>query len=214
MTVDRVCPAAYIRAVRGDDEDLARQRAAVAAGSRQRGWPPPAVYTEDDPDLADGPGPALARLAAAVEAGRHDALLITDPGAVTGAATYLIGLLHRCARNGVVVGFLVPPAPGASPATATAPAGQGEAAGPLAVSDWGVLAHARVEALSGLFPDWRIWLDERGWHARRRQTPYMQVSSEGAPAYSVHAGSPTDLAAQLCWQQAADRHAPGGCAAR
>ncbi len=169
MTVDRVCPAGYIRAVRGDDEDLAWQREAIAAGARQRGWPPPAVYTEDDPDLAGGPGPALARLVAAVEAGRHDALLITDPGAITGTATYLIG---------------------------------------------GLLARARLEALSGLFPGWRIWLDERGWHARRRHTPYMQVSSEGAPAYCVHADSPADLAAQLCWQQAADRHAPDGCAAR
>jgi hypothetical protein len=77
-----------------------------------------------------------------------------------------------------------------------------------------VLARARVEALSGLFPDWRIWLDERGWHARRRGTPYMQFGRDGAPAYYLHADNPADLAAQLCWQQAADRHAPGGCAAR
>ena len=40
---DRTCPAACIRAVRGDDEGLARHREAVEAGSRQRGWPPPAV---------------------------------------------------------------------------------------------------------------------------------------------------------------------------
>src|SRR6266705_2962438 len=49
--------------------------------------------------------PALARLEGAIEAGRHDALLITDPGAVNGTATHLMGLLFRCTRNGVVVGF-------------------------------------------------------------------------------------------------------------
>jgi hypothetical protein len=68
--------------------------------------------------------------------------------------------------------------------------------------------------LSGLFPDWRIWMDNRGWHARRRQSPYLQISRSGAPAYCVRADSPADLAAQLCWQQAADRHAPDGCPAR
>jgi hypothetical protein len=44
---------------------------------------PPQVYAEP-PGLADGYGPALARLETAIEDGRHDALLITDPGAVTG----------------------------------------------------------------------------------------------------------------------------------
>jgi hypothetical protein len=76
---------------------------------------------------------------------------------------------------------------------------------------WGVLARARIEALSALFPAWRIWLDRAGWHARRRDAMYLQIRQEGAPAFSVHADSPTDLAAQLCWQQAADRHAPDGC---
>jgi hypothetical protein len=76
-----------------------------------------------------------------------------------------------------------------------------------------VLARARLEALSGLFPGWRIWLDQHGWHARRRQSPYLQVSNQGAPAYYVHGRTPTSLAAQLCWQQAADEHAPEGCSA-
>jgi hypothetical protein len=212
--MDRARPAAYIRATRGDDGDLARQRAAIADGARQRGWPPPTVYAEEGLDLAGEHAPALARLQAAIEAGRHDALLITDPGAVTGTATHLMGLLFRCTRNGVVVGFLLPPALADSPATATPPAAQDEVPALLAPDDWGVLARARLEALSGLFPDWRIWLDQRGWHARRRPTPYPPVSHAGAPACSVHAGTPTGLAAQLCWQQAADRHAPGGCSAR
>jgi hypothetical protein len=198
VTMDRVRPAAYIRAAPGDDADLARQHEAVAEGARQRGWPPPAVYAGDDPDLAD----------------RHAPLLITDPGAVTGTATHLMGLLLRCTRNGVVVGFLLPPAPADTRPLAPRSAAQDEAPFPLAREAWGVLARARLEALSGLFPDWRIWLDQHGWHARRRQTPYMQASHEGTPAYSVHAASPADLAAQLCWQQAADRHAPDGCATR
>jgi hypothetical protein len=33
------------------------------------------------------------------------------------------------------------------------------------------------------------------------------------PVYSVHDDSPVGLAAQLCWQQAATRHAPDGCPA-
>lgn len=209
--MDRARPAAYIRATRGD-ADLSRQRAAVANGARQRGWPPPSVYAEDG-DLAGEQAPALARLQAAIEAGRHDALLITDPGAVTGTAMHLMGLLLRCTRNGVVVGFLLPPALADSPATATPPAAHDDAPARPAPESWSVLARARLEALSGLFPDWRIWLDQRGWHARRRQSPYTQVSQAGAPSYSVHADTPTGIAAQLCWQQAADQHAPDGCPA-
>jgi hypothetical protein len=71
-----------------------------------------------------------------------------------------------------------------------------------------VLARARLEALSGLFPHWRIWLDQAGWHARRRQAAYLQACTGGTPVYSVHAATPAALAAQLCWQQAADQHPP------
>lgn len=108
LTQDRVRPAGYVRA--GGAGDLARQRGAIVAGARQRGWPAPVVYVEADADLAAGRAPELERLQAAIESGRHDALLITDPGAVTGTATHLMGLLLRCTRNGVVVGFLLPPA--------------------------------------------------------------------------------------------------------
>jgi hypothetical protein len=37
-----------------------------------------------------------------------------------------------------------------------------------------VLARARAEALSELFPAWRIWLDQACWHARRRDVRYLQ----------------------------------------
>src|SRR5262249_51175768 len=99
VTQDRVRPAGYIRAPRGGG-DLGRQREAIADGARQRGWPTPTVYLDSAADLAGGRAPALARLEAAIEAGRHDALLITDPGAVTGIARHLMGLLQRCTRNG------------------------------------------------------------------------------------------------------------------
>ena len=215
MMAERACPAAYIRGGQNGDAALARQRDAVAEGSRQRGWPPPVVYAEDDADLADGRAPELARLAAAIEAGRHDALLITEPGAVFGTAGHLMGLLARCTRNGVTVGFLLPAAPAGSPVMQpAAPEAPARPAVLDAREDWAVLARARAEALSGLFPAWRIWLDQAGWHARRRQANYLQVRRKGAPAYSVHADSPTALAAQLCWQQAADEHAPNGCLAR
>jgi hypothetical protein len=74
-----------------------------------------------------------------------------------------------------------------------------------------VLTRAGVEALSGLFADWRIWADEHGWHARRRGDGYLQAYRRGAPAFCVHAVSAGELAAQLRWQQAADMHAPAGC---
>jgi hypothetical protein len=82
---------------------------------------------------------------------------------------------------------------------------------PGSVEPWDVLPRARLEALAALYPDWRIWLDQHGWHARRRDG-YLQDYRPGAPAFSVHAGTATGLAAQLRWQQAADAHAPYGCA--
>ena len=211
----RRCPAAYIHAVHGDAGGLARQREAVAQGGRQRGWSPPMIYAEDDADLAAGRAPELARLAAAIEAGRHDALLVTEPGAVLGTTGQLIDLLLRCSRNGVTVGFLLPPALAGPPVMQVPPATTAPARPPVlaAREDWAVLSRARMEALSGLFPEWRIWLDQAGWHARR-QGAYVQTLQPGAPAYCVHADTCAGLAAQLCWQQAADRHAPDGCTAR
>ena len=201
--------------MRGDDEGLARHCEAADEGSRQRGWPPPTVYVEDDSDPAAGRAPQLARLAAAIEAGRYDALLVTEPGAVFGTAGHLLDLLLRCSRNGVTVGFLLPPAL-AGPPVMRLPAAASPPRPPVLAEreDWAILARARAEALAGLFPDWRIWLDQAGWHARRRQDAYLQARHNGTPAYSVHAATPTTLAAQLCWQQAADQHAPDGCTTR
>jgi len=207
---DRSRPAAYIRAGRGD-ADLARHREAVAEGARQRGWPRPTLYIEKPADVDRGRAPALARLESAIEVSRHDALLITDPGAAAGQATHLMGLLYRCTRNGVSVGFLLPAAP-QSDVMSLRPAARPEvpSALPFPVrrrEAWGALTRARIGALTELFPDWRIWLDERGWHARRREAVYLQGLEPGVPAFSVHAETSTELAKQLYGQQAADRNA-------
>jgi hypothetical protein len=216
--LDRARPAAYIRAYQGE-ADLDRQREAIAEGARQRGWPPATVYLEDQAGLAGGRAPVLARLEAAIEAGRHDALFITDPGAVTGTASHLMGLLQRCTRNGVVAGFLLPPPVGGKrvmslrrPALSPAP----EDALPFRVrrEAWGLLARTHMQTLSELFPDWRIWLDQHGWHARRRDAVYLQICHDDVPAFAVHADTAASLALALCWQQAADQHAPDECPAR
>jgi len=54
----RARPAAYIGAGRGDEEDLARQREAVADGSRQRGWPPPVISPRTTPTCPPGAHPS------------------------------------------------------------------------------------------------------------------------------------------------------------
>ncbi|MGO9081409.1 MAG: hypothetical protein ACLQDY_20605 [Streptosporangiaceae bacterium] len=73
-----------------------------------------------------------------------------------------------------------------------------------------LLTDAGVDALTELFPDWRVWADGDGWHARRRGL-YLQSYNFGAPSFYVHAISAAELAGQLRWQQAADAHAPFGC---
>ena len=77
-----------------------------------------------------------------------------------------------------------------------------------------VLADAGVEALEQLVPRWRIWADtDTGWHAYRRGE-FIQDYHDGAPAFYVHAPSAGELAGQLTWQEAAQKHAPFGCSRR
>ena len=106
-------PAAYLRAAQGSAPDtLARQHAAVAEAANGHGWPAPTVYAEHHvPHLADGYGPALARLEAAIGAGRHDTLLLAGPATVSGNPARLMRLLASCTRHGVAVEILGPPAP-------------------------------------------------------------------------------------------------------
>lgn len=200
-------PAAYVRIPGAGGW----ARHAMAREASQRGWPSPEIYSETDENEAGRYGQALERLERAIAAGRHDALLIAAPG----DPSQVMGLLSRCTRHGVAVSFLPGPAASAEGAAA-APAASASgpeparAVDPMTAETWDVLAQARLEALANLFPDWRIWLDRYGWHARRRGD-WMQGFRPGAPAFHVSARNATDLAAQLCWQQAADSYAPDGC---
>jgi hypothetical protein len=83
----------------------------VAEAARQHGWLPPAVYLDESTGRDARPGPALARLVAAVSTGRHDVLLL-GPGVVTGCGpALLMTLLQRCTQSGVRVELLPSPAP-------------------------------------------------------------------------------------------------------
>jgi hypothetical protein len=106
-------PAAYL--YEGHNAaDTAARRHAAAARAGQLGWPAPVIYLDHESDLTAGRTPALDTLADAIEAGRHDALLIGTRAAFA-AATPLIALLVRCSRHGVTVGLQLPPRPPAAP---------------------------------------------------------------------------------------------------
>jgi resolvase-like protein len=106
-------PAAYLRATQGcAPGTLARQHAAVVEAATWRGWPTPVVYADDNvPQSADGHGPALARLEAAISAGRHDTLLLAGPATVRGNPARVMRLLASCTKHGVAVELLGLPAP-------------------------------------------------------------------------------------------------------
>jgi hypothetical protein len=190
------CPAAYLRTPSPSG------RLAMVTAARQRGWPEPDLY-------ADVPGvgtPGLAELTTAIAAARHDGLLLPMTLADEPA---MLRLLAICTKQGVTVSFFAPGVTRESPPDpAPFPA---EAPHPAAPEPWSTLTRARLDALSELFPHWRVWLDRHGWHARRRD-PHLQVFRPGAPAFHVRADTATELAAQLCWQQAAEAYTPQGCA--
>ncbi len=174
----------------------------MVAAARQRGWPEPDLY-------ADVPGsdtPGLAELTTAIAAARHDALLLP----ITLAEQLpMLRLLAICTKQGVTVSFFAPAVAADSPPQPD----PFPAAAPHLVPQepWSTLTRARLDALSDLFPAWRVWLDRHGWHARRRDA-HLQVFRPGAPAFHVRADTATELAAQLCWQQAAEAYTPQGCA--
>jgi hypothetical protein len=74
-----------------------------------------------------------------------------------------------------------------------------------------VLTAAGIQALSELFPDWRIWAeDDSRWHACRRGG-YVQNYHAGSGAFSVHASDAAELAGLLRWQEAIDAYGPFAC---
>ena len=77
-----------------------------------------------------------------------------------------------------------------------------EASSPAPPGSWPA-PKVYAEALSDLFPSWRIWADHGGWHARRRGG-YLQSHQLGAPSFCVHADTAVGLAVQLCSQEYAD----------
>ena len=99
-------PAAYIGGPVGSGQGVLAERQAMAQAARQRGWPAPAIYADGTRQVG-GSGPALARLEAAVIAGRHDGLLMAAPGTLGNPAP-LMRLLSHCTRHGVTVSFVRP----------------------------------------------------------------------------------------------------------
>jgi hypothetical protein len=73
-----------------------------------------------------------------------------------------------------------------------------------------VLTAAGIQALSELFPDWRIWADDASWHACRKGG-YLQGYHQGSGAFAVHASDAAQLAGLLRWQEAIDTHGPFAC---
>ena len=203
-------PAAFIRAVPGSGPGAAaRERRAVADAARQRGWPAPTVYVaEDGPDDT-----ALMRLEAAIVAGRHDVLILAGQGSVSdGGPALLMKLLLACTKNGVIVELLPPPLTRGDEATVPGPLAalsRPAARGPGYGERPAVLTRVRVSAISRLFPGWRIWIDDHGWHARRRVGVFLQEFRRGAPAFCVHADSEAGLSQRLRDQEAADARPPG-----
>jgi hypothetical protein len=206
---ERRRPAALIRGIPGSAAGVtARERRAVADAARQRGWPTPTVYADES---ASG-GTALSRLEAAIVAGRHDALILAGHGAVgDGGPAALMRLLLACTKNGVAVELLPPPLSGggaAVPEPRTGLARPGTRS-PAYRERPAVLTRARVSHMAGLFPGWRIWLDDHGWHARRRVGVFLQEFRRGAPAFCVHAVCEADLLQRLREQEAAEGRPPG-----
>jgi DNA invertase Pin-like site-specific DNA recombinase len=107
-------PAAYVRAdpARGQATIVA-QRSAVLDLIAAQGWPEPTVYADEDrPEVSSDGETALAALTAAINAGRHDAVLLVGPRAIRGCPAHLLRrLLVNCSRHGVRVDYVIPPGP-------------------------------------------------------------------------------------------------------
>lgn len=107
-------PAAYVRTGPGRGQaTMVAQRSAVLDLITAQGWPEPTVYTDEDRSEVTSDGEtALAALAAAINAGRHDAVLLVGPRAIRGCPAHLLRrLLFNCSRHGVSVDYVIAQAP-------------------------------------------------------------------------------------------------------
>jgi len=104
-------PAAYVRTDPGcGPATISAQRSAVLDLITAQGWPEPTVYHDENwPGALADDETALAALAAAINAGRHDAVLLVGPRAIRGCPAHLLRrLLFNCSRHGVSVDYVIP----------------------------------------------------------------------------------------------------------
>jgi hypothetical protein len=102
-------PAAYIRVNSVADPTVqAARQVLVADLARRDGWSDPVIYVDQNrPGQLADLGSALAELTAAVNAGRHSAVLLVGPGAIQGCPAHLLHrLLSNCCKQGVRVDYL------------------------------------------------------------------------------------------------------------
>ncbi len=107
-------PAAYVRTDPGCcPATINARRSAVVDLIAAQGWPEPTVYLDEDwPGVLADSETALAALAAAINAGRHDAVLLVGPRAIRGCPAHLLRrLLFNCSRHGVSVDYVIPATP-------------------------------------------------------------------------------------------------------
>jgi hypothetical protein len=63
-----------------------------------------------------------------------------------------------------------------------------------------------VAEIRRAYPDWYVWRDATGWHARRRGN-FREVHRPGAPLYSIHEFDPALLCERLHQQEQLDEAA-------
>ena len=115
-----VRPAAYTRvedADPGDESGTIERRNWLVRLTRELGWPEPVVYADTGPDArpdtgpdaaphtgpGTGPGSQYAALVEAIAAGRHDAVFVTHPVAISHDLARIEEFDKHCRRHGVHV---------------------------------------------------------------------------------------------------------------
>jgi DNA invertase Pin-like site-specific DNA recombinase len=107
MTTPPRRPAAYLRvaarASTAGDVCIEQQRHAVLSAAAALGWPEPTVYTDAGTPGWHRPGPHLASLAAAISAGRHDAVITYDLARISRDAAGVADFHALCTSHGTTL---------------------------------------------------------------------------------------------------------------